>query len=141
MTAASEANAPAEVAPPTPPVPAPVPSGAAGKAAGVESSGPSRSSSGGHSTGGEVVTAVAPEVDLAALVTADPPPCEALFARNGREPQRCGRPSAAVARLTCTACGSRQLWVCAGCVTAIHAGHGRRTCTSCRAPITIEVIS
>jgi hypothetical protein len=43
-------QSPAEVAPPTPPVPAPVPSGAAGKAAGVESSGWSRSSSGGRHT-------------------------------------------------------------------------------------------
>lgn len=87
------------------------------------------------------MTALAPDVDLAALVTADPPPCEALFAHAGRDPQRCGRPSAAVALLTCTACGSRQLWVCAGCVTAIRAGHVQRTCTSCRAPITIQVIS
>lgn len=47
----SKADTPAGVAPPTSPVPAPVPSGAAGKAAGVESSGASRSSSGGrHST-------------------------------------------------------------------------------------------
>lgn len=87
------------------------------------------------------MTALAPAVDLAALMAAAAPPCEALVTRAGGALERCGRPSTAVARMTCIACGSRHRWVCATCVTAIRAGNVQRTCTSCRTPITIQVIS